>query len=195
MRDRAALSAICFALLSMAATVAASAQSAPDYPARPVRWIVGFPAGGSSDIVARILSEWLQQRLGQPVLVENRPGAGSNTATEAGLNAPPDGYTLFSVTSANAINATMNRRSLSFDVLKQVVPVAGSARGPSVMVVNPSVPAKTAASSSPMPRPIRARSIWARPASPPPVTWRENCSRRWRPSTSCTFPIAAPPRR
>jgi tripartite-type tricarboxylate transporter receptor subunit TctC len=145
MRDRAALSAICFALLSMAATVAASAQSAPDYPARPVRWIVGFPAGGSSDIVARILSEWLQQRLGQPVLVENRPGAGSNTATEAGLNAPPDGYTLFSVTSANAINATMNRRSLSFDLLKQVVPVAGSARGPSVMVVNPSVPAKTVA--------------------------------------------------
>jgi tripartite-type tricarboxylate transporter receptor subunit TctC len=95
--------------------------------------------------VARLLSERLQERLGQPFLVENRPGAGSNTATEAAVNSPPDGYTLFSVTSANAINATMNKRSLSFDLLKQVVPVAGSARGPSVMVVNASVPAKTVA--------------------------------------------------
>ncbi len=146
MRDRAVLFAVCATLLSMAGTGAASAQAAAqDYPTRPVRWVVGFPAGGSSDIVARILSEWLQERLGQPFLVENRPGAGSNIAAEAALNSPPDGYTLLSVTSANAINATINKRSLSFDLLKQIAPVAGSARGPSVMVVHPSIPAKTVA--------------------------------------------------
>ena len=104
-----------------------------------------FPAGGSSDIVARILSDWLQARLGQPFLVENRPGAGSNIATEAVVNSPADGYTLLSVTSANAINATVNKKSLSFDLLKQIAPVAGSAYGPSVMVVHPSVPARTVA--------------------------------------------------
>ncbi len=113
---------------------------AQSYPARPVRWIVGFPAGGSSDIVARIMSEWLQARLGQPFLVENRPGAGSNTATEAGINATPDGYTVFSVTSANAINASVYKRSLAFDLVKQIAPVAGVALGPSVMVINPSLP-------------------------------------------------------
>ena len=116
-----------------------------DYPTRPVRWVVGFPAGGSSDIVARILSEWLQSRLGQTFLIENKPGAGSNIAAEAVVNSPPDGYTLLSVTSANAINATVNKRTLSFDLLKQIAPVAGSAYGPSVMVVNPSLPAKTVA--------------------------------------------------
>ena len=146
MRDKAVLFAIYATLLSMAGTGAASAQAAAqDYPARPVRWVIGFPAGGSSDIVARILSEWLQERLGQAFLVENRPGAGSNIAAEAVVNSPPDGYTLLSVTSANAINATVNKRSLSFDLLKQIAPVAGSARGPSVMVVHPSIPAKTVA--------------------------------------------------
>ena len=121
---------------------AASAQT-PDYPTRPVRWVVGFPAGGSSDIVARTLSDWLQSRLGQTVLIENKPGAGSNIAAEAVVNSAPDGYTLLSVTSANAINATVNKRTLSFDLLKQIAPVAGSAYGPSVMVVHPSVPART----------------------------------------------------
>jgi tripartite-type tricarboxylate transporter receptor subunit TctC len=113
---------------------------AQNYPARPVRWLVGFPAGGSSDIVARIMSEWLQAQLGQPFLIENRPGAGSNTATEAGVNSSPDGYTVFSVTSANAINASVYKRSLTFDLVKQIAPVAGMALGPSVMVVNPSLP-------------------------------------------------------
>jgi tripartite-type tricarboxylate transporter receptor subunit TctC len=146
MRDKVALFAICVTLVSTAGTGAASAQAAaPDYPTRPVRWVVGFPAGGSSDIVARILSEWLQERMGQAFLVENRPGAGSNIAAEAVVNSPPDGYTLLSVTSANAINATVNKRSLSFDLVKQIAPVAGSARGPSVMVVHPSIPAKTVA--------------------------------------------------
>ncbi len=107
--------------------------------------MVGFPAGGSSDIVARILSDWLAERLGQPFLVENRPGAGSNIATETVINSPADGYTLLSVTSANAINATVNKKSLTFDLLKQIAPVAGSARGPNVMVVHPTVPAGTVA--------------------------------------------------
>jgi tripartite-type tricarboxylate transporter receptor subunit TctC len=137
---------IWLAVLSMAEIGSASAQtSAQDYPARPVRWVVGFPAGGSSDIVARVLSEWMQARLGQAFLVENKPGAGSNIATETVVNSPADGYTLLSVTSANAINATVSKKSLSFDLLKQLAPVAGSAYGPSVMVVNPSLPVKTVA--------------------------------------------------
>jgi tripartite-type tricarboxylate transporter receptor subunit TctC len=141
-RGQCAGAAISLVMLSMAG--AASAQTA-DYPTRPVRWVVGFSAGGSSDIVARILSDWLQSRLGQTVLIENKPGAGSNIAAEAVVNSPPDGYTLLSVTSANAINATVNKRTLSFDLLKQIAPVAGSAYGPSVMVVHPSVPARTVA--------------------------------------------------
>jgi tripartite-type tricarboxylate transporter receptor subunit TctC len=138
----AAALAICVAVFSLAGQGAASAQ---DYPSRPVRWVVGFAAGGSSDVVARLLSEWLQTRLGQPFLVENRTGAGSNTAAETVVNAPPDGYTLLSVTSANAINATVNKRSLTFDLNKQIAPVAGSAYGPSVMVVNPSLPVTSVA--------------------------------------------------
>ena len=133
----AAAFAACVAVWSLAGGSIASAQ---DYPTRPVRWVVGFAAGGSSDVLARLLSEWLQTRLGQPFLVENRTGAGSNTAAETVVNAPPDGYTLLSVTSANAINATVNKRSLTFDLNKQIAPIAGSAYGPSVMVVNPSLP-------------------------------------------------------
>jgi tripartite-type tricarboxylate transporter receptor subunit TctC len=130
---------------SQGSSQASSQASSQDYPARPVRWVVGFPAGGSSDIVARTLSDWLQERLGQPFVVDNRPGAGSNLAAEAVIHSPPDGYTLLSVTSANAINATVNKKSLSFDLLKQIAPVAGSARGPNVLVVHPSVPAGTVA--------------------------------------------------
>ncbi len=131
---------------AMALAGGAGAQEAPrDYPTRPVRWVVGFSAGGSTDIVARLLSAWLQDRLGQPFLIENKPGAGSNIAAEAVVSAPPDGYTLMSVTSANAINATVNKKSLSFDLLTQVAPVAGLARGPNVLVVHPSVPVATVA--------------------------------------------------
>src|SRR6266851_3875196 len=136
---------VCLAL-ALAGVGNASAQDrAPDYPSRPVRWVVGFPAGGSTDIVARILSAWLQERLGQPFLVENKPGAGSNIAAEAVVNAPADGYTLLSVTSANAINATVNKKQLAFDLLTQIAPVAGLARGPNVLVVHPSVPVTTVA--------------------------------------------------
>src|SRR6478736_4401423 len=130
--------AICLAGGAIAGIGQASAQ---DYPSRPVRWTIGFPPGGSTDTVVRIMSEWLQTRLGQSVLVENKSGAASNIATEAVINAPPDGYTLAAVTSANAINATTNKRTLTFDFLNQLAPVAGLAQGPSVMVVHPSVPA------------------------------------------------------
>jgi len=135
---------VAFLALALAGTGGAAAQDR-DYPVRPVRWVVGFPAGGSTDIVARILGAWLQERLGQPFLVENRPGAGSNIAAEMAVNAAADGYTLLSVTSANAINATVNRKTLSFDILTQIAPVAGLARGPNVLVVHPSIPATTVA--------------------------------------------------
>jgi tripartite-type tricarboxylate transporter receptor subunit TctC len=131
--------------LLVAGIADAGAQEVRDYPVRPVRWVVGFPAGGSTDIVVRILGAWLHERLGQPFLIENKPGAGSNIAAEAVVNAPPDGYTLLAVTSANAINATVNRKSLPFDLLTQIAPVAGLARGPNVLVVHPSIPATTVA--------------------------------------------------
>src|SRR6476619_6876918 len=108
---------------SIAGIGPASAQA---YPSRPVRWVIGFPAGGSTDTLVRIMAEWLQTRLGQTVLVENKSGAGSNIATEAVINAPPDGYTLAAVTSANAINATISKRTLTFDFLVHV-PYRGSA--------------------------------------------------------------------
>jgi tripartite-type tricarboxylate transporter receptor subunit TctC len=107
-----------------------------------VRWIVGFPAGSGSDIAARLIGQSLSERLGQPFIIENRPGAASNIATEAVVRAPPDGYTLLVVNSANAINATFYDK-LSFVFLRDIAPVAGIFRTPLIMVVNPAVPAKT----------------------------------------------------
>src|SRR6185437_9480056 len=115
---------------------------AQTYPSRSVRIIVGFAAGGPNDILARLISQWLSERLGQPFVIENRPGAGSNIATEAVVRAPPDGYTLLLVGSPNAINATLYDK-LNFDFIRDIAPVAGLIRGALVMVVHPSVPAKT----------------------------------------------------
>jgi len=115
---------------------------AQTYPARPARIIVGFPAGGASDISARLIGQWLSERLGQPFIIENRPGAASNIGTEAAVHAAPDGYTLLYVSIVNAINATLYTK-LNFDVIRDIAPVAGIGSAPSVMVVNPSVPAKT----------------------------------------------------
>jgi tripartite-type tricarboxylate transporter receptor subunit TctC len=112
------------------------------YPTRPVRIIVGFPAGGGSDINARLMGQWLSERLGRPFVIENRPGAGSNTGTEAVVNAPPDGYTLLLVSPANAINASLYDK-LNFNFIRDIAPVGGISRESNVMVVNPSVPAKT----------------------------------------------------
>ena len=146
------------------------------YPSRPVRWIVPFAPGGGSDIIARLMGQWLSERLGQPFVVENRPGAAANIATEAVVRAPADGYTLLLVTAANAINATLYER-LNFNFIRDIAPVASIVRVANVMVVHPSFPAKTVPSSSPMPRPIRARSAWRRPASELPAMWPASCSR------------------
>jgi len=115
---------------------------AQSYPTKPVRWIVGFAAGGPADIVARLMGQWLSERLGQPFITENRPGGGGNIGTEAALKAPPDGYTLLVVQSSNAINAALYP-NLNFNFPGDVAPVAAIIGVPNVMVVNLSVPAKT----------------------------------------------------
>jgi tripartite-type tricarboxylate transporter receptor subunit TctC len=112
------------------------------YPSRPVRLIVGFAPGGGTDILARLMGQWLSERLGQPFVIDNRPGANSNVATEAVVRAPPDGYTLLVVDTAPTINATFYDK-LNFDFIRDIAPVAGIARQPMMMLVNPSVPAKT----------------------------------------------------
>ena len=112
------------------------------YPSRPVRIIVGFAPGGGVDIIARLIGQWLSERLGQQFIIENRPGAGTNIATEAVVRAPPDGYTLLLVNAANAVNATLYD-NLSFNFVRDIAPVAGIMAASSVMVVHPSVPAKT----------------------------------------------------
>jgi len=128
------------------ATVALPALSrvarAQTYPTRPVRLIIGYPPGGSADITARLTGQWLSERLGQPFVIESRPGAGTNIATEAAARATPDGYTLFLVAPANAINATLYEK-LNYNFIRDIAPIAGIIRFPNVMEVNPSVPAKT----------------------------------------------------
>ncbi len=135
---RAGLAAACLALLP------AESPKAADYPTRPPHIIVGYPAGGSTDIVARLIGDWLSKSLGQQFIVENRPGAGNNLATEAVAKAPPDGYTLILVNPANTINASLYK-NLNFVFLRDIDPVAGVIRVPNVMEVHPSVPAKTVA--------------------------------------------------
>lgn len=115
---------------------------ADGYPTRPVRLLVGFAAGGNFDVVARIMAQWLSDHLGQPVLVENRPGASSNIATEAAVRAPPDGYTLVLGGAVNAVNATLFEK-LSFNFISDLAPVAGLVRFPNVMTVNTSFSATT----------------------------------------------------
>jgi tripartite-type tricarboxylate transporter receptor subunit TctC len=133
--------------LSLAAAAAAfpalaRSASAQAYPARPVRLIIGYPPGGSADITARLMGQWLSERFGQPVVVESRPGAGTNLATEAVVRAPADGYTLLLVAPANAINTTLYEK-LNFNFLRDIAPIAGLIRFPNVMEVNPSVPVRT----------------------------------------------------
>ena len=133
--------------LHLAATAAASSllpqlAFALDYPIRPVHLVVGFPPGLAPDIVARVIQRPLSERLGQNVIVDNRPGAGSNIAADAVVHAPADGYTLLYVTLGNAINASFYQH-LDFDITKDIAPVAGTVRSPSVLVVSATVPAQT----------------------------------------------------
>jgi tripartite-type tricarboxylate transporter receptor subunit TctC len=136
--------------LQLAASAAAAVPpltriaEAQTYPMRPIRWVVGYPAGGSADLVARLIGQHLTEKLSQAITVENRPGAGNNLATEAVVRAAPDGYTLLLVNPANAINATLYDK-LSFNFLQDIAPVAGIMRVPNVAVVHPSVPVETIA--------------------------------------------------
>src|SRR5262245_23950687 len=141
MRRWVALGLVC--LVAMLADHAA-AQTADAYPGRPVKILVGFAAGGPTDLLARMIAQWLSDRLGQQFVVENRPGVGSNIATEAVVNAPPDGHTLLIVATGNAINTSFYQK-LSFDFSRDIVPVAGLARVPSVMEVHPQLPVRTVA--------------------------------------------------
>jgi len=134
------LVALCLA--SMSAGIGGAA--ALDYPTRPVRWIVSYTPGGGTDITARIMAQWLSERLGQQFIIENKPGAGNNIGTEAAIHSPPDGYTVFLTNPANAINATLYRK-LNFNFIRDTAPVAGIMRVPNVMEVNPALPAKTVA--------------------------------------------------
>ena len=133
--------------LSLAGCAAACAAAAPTawaqaWPARPVRIIIGFPPGGPADILARLIGQRLSERLGQPFVIESRPGAGSNIATEAVVRSPADGYTLLLVTTANTINATLYEK-LNFEFIRDMAPVAGIIRVPQVIEVHPSVPVTT----------------------------------------------------
>jgi len=131
-------------LQAAAAALAAwpRAARALDYPTRPVRLVVSVPAGGSPDIIGRLIAQWLSDRLGQPFVVENRSGASANIGTETVVRAPPDGYTLLLAMSANAINASVYR-NLNFNFIADTVPVASIGTVPLVLLVNPSLPAKT----------------------------------------------------
>jgi len=131
-----------------AAAVAAPAlpRSAPalDYPTRPLRWIVGFPPGGGADTVSRIMAQWLSERLGQSVVVENKPGASTNISIQAAVSAPPDGYTLLFIAASATVNVTLFD-ALPFNLLHDVAPVSGLIDFPLVLVVSPSIPARTVA--------------------------------------------------
>ena len=133
------LIAICISAFASIGSVAAL-----DYPTRPVRWIVGYPPGGATDIIARLIGQRLSERLGQQFVIENKPGAGNNIATEAAINAEPDGYTVLLINPANYINATLYT-NLKFNLVRDIAPVAAFNRVPNVLTVNNDVPAKTVA--------------------------------------------------
>jgi tripartite-type tricarboxylate transporter receptor subunit TctC len=136
-----------FRLLALAVAalgLVGGASRAQDYPTKPVKWVVAYPPGGTTDLLARLIGQYLSEHLGQQFVIDNRPGAGNNIGTEVVVNSPPDGYTLLLVNPANGINATLYKR-LPFNFLRDIAPVAGITRVPNVMEVNPSFPAKTVA--------------------------------------------------
>jgi tripartite-type tricarboxylate transporter receptor subunit TctC len=132
-----------FALVALCCLPALAAQ-AQDFPTKPIKWIVAYPPGGTTDILARIMGQALSERLGQQLVIDNRPGAGNNIGTEQVVNSPPDGYTILLVNPANGINATLYKK-LPFNFLRDIAPVAGITRVPNVMEINPNFPAKTVA--------------------------------------------------
>jgi tripartite-type tricarboxylate transporter receptor subunit TctC len=129
--------------LTCLALIAGPARAA-DYPVKPVKWVVPYPPAGTTDVLARIVAQWLTERMGQPFVVENKPGAGNNLGVEAVVNAPHDGYTMLLVNPANGINATLYKK-LNFNFIRDIAPVAGLVRTPNVMEVTPALPVKTVA--------------------------------------------------
>lgn len=132
------------ACLLLLLAISAAPALASDYPTRPIKWIVPYPPGGTTDVLARIMAQWLTERLGQQVLVENKPGAGNNIGTEMVVNAAPDGYTMLLVNPANGINASLYKK-LSFNFIRDIAPVAGLVRTPNVMVVTKNLPVNSVA--------------------------------------------------
>jgi tripartite-type tricarboxylate transporter receptor subunit TctC len=130
------------AALALAAASAVTGAFAVDYPTRPVKWVVPYPPGGTTDVLARIMAQWLSDHMGQQFVVENKPGGGNNIGTEYVINAAPDGYTMLLVNPANGINTTLYK-NLNFNFPRDIQAVAGIVRTPNVMEVNPNVPAKT----------------------------------------------------
>jgi tripartite-type tricarboxylate transporter receptor subunit TctC len=137
-------SAICLIAMGISAFAAIGSASALDYPTRPVRFVVGYPPGGATDILARLIGQRLSEKLGQQFVIENKPGAGNNIGTEAVVNAEPDGYTVLLVNPANYINASLYA-NLKFNFIRDIAPVASFTRVPNVMTVANDVPAKTVA--------------------------------------------------
>jgi len=129
--------------VALVLTLAGSANAA-DYPVRPVKFVVPYAPAGTTDVLARIVAQWLTEKMGQPFIIENKPGAGNNIGVEAVVNAPPDGYTMLLVNPANGINATLYK-NLSFNFIRDIAPVAGLVRAPNVMEVTNSLPVKTVA--------------------------------------------------
>src|SRR6202022_42508 len=136
--------AICLIAMGISAIASIGSASALDYPTRPVRWVVGYPPGGATDIIARLIGQRLSEKLGQQFVIENKPGAGNNIATEAVVNADPDGYTVLLVNPANYINASLYA-NLKFNFVRDIAPIASFNRVPNVMTVSNDVPAKTVA--------------------------------------------------
>ena len=131
-------------LVLLCSVLAGPAAAQSDYPSKPIHWVVAYPPGGTTDLLARLMAQWLSQRLGQQVIIDNKPGAGNNIGTEFAVRAPADGYTIFLVNPANAINATLYPK-LPFVFLDDLVPVAGIVRVPNVMTVSKNFPAKNIA--------------------------------------------------
>src|SRR5216683_559700 len=132
------------ALSLVAALAGAGSAAAIDYPTHAVKWVVPYPPGGTTDVLARIVSQWLSEKMGQPFLIENKAGGGNNIGVEVVVRAAPDGYTMLLVNPANGINTTLYK-NLPFDFIRDIAPVAGLVRAPNVMEVNNSFPAKTVA--------------------------------------------------
>src|SRR3984893_9662102 len=136
--------AICLIAMGISAIASIGSASALDYPTRPVRWVVGYPPGGATDIIARLIGQRLSEKFGQQFVIENKPGAGNNIGTESVINAEPDGYTVLLVNPANYINATLYA-NLKFNFVRDIAPIASFQRTPNVMTVNKDVPAQNVA--------------------------------------------------